>query len=110
MRAVLARAEQQRVPNVRLVQGGYHTRSLSLYTKLGFTVRETLATLAGEPLDLKSMAESSGRRPRPTLPHATPCACRCTGMPEAVNCANQSPKARRTLLKTTAGSQNTARE
>jgi predicted N-acetyltransferase YhbS len=53
MQAVLARAEQQGVPNVRLVQAGYHTRSLSLYAKLGFTVREPLATLTGERLDFK---------------------------------------------------------
>jgi ribosomal protein S18 acetylase RimI-like enzyme len=63
MRAVLARAEQQRVPNVRLVQAGYNTRSLSLYSKLGFTVRESLATLAGEPLHLKV----DGRVVRPAV-------------------------------------------
>lgn len=34
---------------VRLVQAAYHSRSLSLYAKLGFEVREPLACLAGEP-------------------------------------------------------------
>ena len=38
---------------VRLVQAGYHNRSLSLYTKLGFAAREPLATLSGGPLDEK---------------------------------------------------------
>jgi predicted N-acetyltransferase YhbS len=51
MGAVLDRADQQRAPGVRLVQAAYHGRSLSLYTKLGFVVREPLATLSGEPLD-----------------------------------------------------------
>src|SRR6185437_8897283 len=32
---------------VRLVQAGYHTRSLSLYAKLGFEVREHLSCLQG---------------------------------------------------------------
>ena len=48
---VLERADQQEVRGVRLVQAGYHTRSLSLYTKVGFVVREPLATISGEPPD-----------------------------------------------------------
>lgn len=47
MAAVLDRAAQQRSAGVRLVQGAYHTRSLGLYAKLGFDVRETLACLQG---------------------------------------------------------------
>lgn len=35
---------------VRLVQAAYHSRSLSLYTKLGFVVREPLVTLQGQAL------------------------------------------------------------
>ena len=50
MLAVLDRAKRLRVPGVRLVQVAYHSRSLSLYTKLGFGVRESLATLHGAPL------------------------------------------------------------
>jgi hypothetical protein len=38
----MARAAERRVPGVRLLQAGYHTRSLSLYTKLGFVTREPL--------------------------------------------------------------------
>ena len=33
-----------------LVQATFHNRSLSLYTKLGFEVRESLATIQGAPL------------------------------------------------------------
>jgi predicted N-acetyltransferase YhbS len=49
MEAVLERARQQGISAVRLVQAAYHARSLSLYTKLGFVVREPLAVLQGEP-------------------------------------------------------------
>lgn len=53
MEAVLERAEQRRCAGVRLVQAGYHMRSLSLYAKLGFVVRESLLTLQGPALDLQ---------------------------------------------------------
>jgi predicted N-acetyltransferase YhbS len=50
MGAVLDRAVERDAAGVRLVQGAYHTRSLALYTKLGFEVREPLACLQGPPL------------------------------------------------------------
>lgn len=53
MEAVITRAEQQGIGAVRLVQAAYHTRSLSLYTKLGFSPREPLVLLQGRPLGLK---------------------------------------------------------
>ncbi len=53
MQAVLDRATERGFPGVRLVQAAYHSRSLSLYTRLGFVVREPLATLQGNPLALK---------------------------------------------------------
>ena len=52
MEAMLERAAERQVPGVRLVQISYHNRSLSLYTKLGFDVRETFAAMHGEPLRL----------------------------------------------------------
>ena len=52
MGAVLERAAEKRFPGVRLVQAGYHMRSLSLYASLGFEVREPLACMIGEPLGL----------------------------------------------------------
>jgi L-amino acid N-acyltransferase YncA len=47
MQAVLTRAQQRNFAGVRLVQAAYHNRSLSLYTKLGFSVREPLACMQG---------------------------------------------------------------
>ena len=45
MEAAIARAAD--APGVRLVQTAYHYRSLALYTKLGFVVREPLSVLQG---------------------------------------------------------------
>jgi N-acetylglutamate synthase-like GNAT family acetyltransferase len=53
MNNVLARAREQRFSGVRLVQAAYHNRSLSLYAKLGFVVREPLATLQGPALGIE---------------------------------------------------------
>jgi GNAT superfamily N-acetyltransferase len=49
MEAVLDRARSQHFSSVRLVQAAYHSRSMSLYTKLGFVVREPLAVMQGLP-------------------------------------------------------------
>jgi GNAT superfamily N-acetyltransferase len=48
---VMARAVQKRFPGMRLVQAAFHNRSLSLYTKLGFDVREPLACIQGAALN-----------------------------------------------------------
>jgi hypothetical protein len=47
----LRRAQAEGFPAVRLVQAAYHSRSLALYTKLGFDAREELVTLQGAPSD-----------------------------------------------------------
>jgi predicted N-acetyltransferase YhbS len=47
MDAVHERAEQKNFVGVRLIQAGFHTRSLSLYAKLGYDVREHLACMQG---------------------------------------------------------------
>jgi GNAT superfamily N-acetyltransferase len=52
MRHMIDRAACGRAPGLRLVQSGYHARSLCLYTKLGFTVREPLINMQGSPLGL----------------------------------------------------------
>jgi GNAT superfamily N-acetyltransferase len=52
MEHVLARAQSRRHAGVRLVQAGYHGRSLALYAKLGFDVREPLACMQGAALGL----------------------------------------------------------
>jgi GNAT superfamily N-acetyltransferase len=53
MNAVLERSAQQRAPGMRLLQSAYHNRSMSLYAKLGFDVRESFAVMQGKPLGLK---------------------------------------------------------
>jgi predicted N-acetyltransferase YhbS len=53
MHDCMRRAAERQVPGVRLVQAGYHTRSLSLYTKLGFVTREPLAVMQGSPLGVQ---------------------------------------------------------
>jgi predicted N-acetyltransferase YhbS len=50
MVAVMERAAARDKPGVRLVQAAYNIRSLALYARLGFEVRETLACLQGPAL------------------------------------------------------------
>ena len=50
MDAVHERAAKRNFAGVRLIQAGFHTRSLSLYTKLGYDVREHLACMQGKAL------------------------------------------------------------
>jgi GNAT superfamily N-acetyltransferase len=47
MQAVMERARERGTPGVRLVQAGFHNRSLALYTSLGFDIREPLSCLQG---------------------------------------------------------------
>ena len=47
MQAVIDHAHQQNAAGIRLVQAAFHNRSLSLYTSLGFDVREPLTCLQG---------------------------------------------------------------
>jgi predicted N-acetyltransferase YhbS len=47
MQAVMDCAREQHPAGMRLVQAAYHNRSLSLYTTLGFDVREPLSCLQG---------------------------------------------------------------
>ncbi len=51
MRAVMERSERRGFAGIRLVQSGYHCRSLSLYSKLGFEVREHLSCMQGPPIN-----------------------------------------------------------
>ncbi|KFL37573.1 GNAT family N-acetyltransferase [Arenimonas donghaensis] len=53
MQNVLDRAQEKGFPGVRLCQATYHNRSLSLYSKLGFEVREPLSTMQGAPLNAR---------------------------------------------------------
>ena len=47
MQAVMDRARSNGAAGARLVQAAYHNRSLSLYTSLGFDIREPLSCMQG---------------------------------------------------------------
>jgi L-amino acid N-acyltransferase YncA len=61
MQAVLTRAAERKFAGVRLVQAAYHNRSLSLYAKLGFVVREPLSCMQGPAM--KKMLPGYSIRP-----------------------------------------------
>src|SRR5262252_1799179 len=52
MDAVHERAAEKDFAGVRLIQAGFHTRSLSLYAKLGYDVREHLACMQGKAVGI----------------------------------------------------------
>jgi predicted N-acetyltransferase YhbS len=47
MQAVMDRASEKNFAGVRLVQAAFHSRSMSLYAKLGFDIREPLVVMQG---------------------------------------------------------------
>lgn len=50
MQAVLDRASEKGFAGVRLLQAAFHNRSLSLYAKLGFDMREFMSVMQGPPI------------------------------------------------------------
>ena len=56
MDAVHERAAERNFAGVRLIQSGFHVRSLSLYAKLGYDVREHLACMKGNALGISVAA------------------------------------------------------
>jgi GNAT superfamily N-acetyltransferase len=50
MSNVMERSRSKNYPAIRLLQAAYHNRSLALYTRLGFDVREPISTLQGKPI------------------------------------------------------------
>jgi predicted N-acetyltransferase YhbS len=74
MQEVMQRATDKGAPGIRLLQAAYHNRSLSLYTTLGFQVRDLLACMQGTP----PPGEISGYRVRPATEADTEaCAAVC---------------------------------
>ena len=45
MEAIVDRAKERSLSGIRLTQASYHSRSLALYTKLGFSARESIAVM-----------------------------------------------------------------
>ena len=66
MQDALERAASRGVAGVRLVQAAYHTRSIALYAKLGFVVREPLALMQGARFRPRSPVARCGRHAPPT--------------------------------------------
>ena len=64
MQAVMTRAAERKFAGIRLVQAAYHNRSLSLYAKLGFVVREPLSCMQGPAIQ----KTPPGYRVRPAQP------------------------------------------
>jgi hypothetical protein len=64
MQAVMERARERRPAGMRLVQAAYHNRSLSLYTALGFDVREPLSCVQGWTVE-RSVAGCAVRPAQP---------------------------------------------
>src|SRR5262249_45822393 len=50
MQVVMERSAEHGFGGIRLVQAAYHRRSLALYLRMGFEVRELLACLQGAPI------------------------------------------------------------
>ncbi len=63
MQAVLDRTAERGAPGVRLLQAGYHRRSLSLYAKLGFVIREPLACMSGPAIPAPPGGEARAATP-----------------------------------------------
>jgi GNAT superfamily N-acetyltransferase len=68
MEAAVRRTAERGAPGLRLVQAAYHGRSLSLYTKLGFEVREPLVTLQGSSLGVTVPGRSVRKAVEADLP------------------------------------------
>jgi len=63
MQAVMDRANERGAAGIRLVQAAFHNRSLSLYTSLGFDIREPLSCVQGRTLE-RSVAGCAVRQAR----------------------------------------------
>jgi hypothetical protein len=50
MQAVMDRAAERRFAGIRLIQAAFHRRSMALYAKLGFEIREPLVVMQGPPI------------------------------------------------------------
>ena len=59
MEAALNTVNEMNAAGVRLVQATYNMRSMALYTKLGFQVRELLACFQGAPVKVSNAAHTT---------------------------------------------------
>ena len=104
MQDVIRRAEDRGAPGIRLLQAAYHGRSLSLYAKLGFQVRELLACMQGTPPNGESPGTGFGAPPPPMSRRAPVSAGASTAMTGPGRYATRSRKGLRSWWSTTGGS------
>jgi predicted N-acetyltransferase YhbS len=90
MLAAVEEAAARHIEQVRLVQSPSHLRSLALYSKLGFDVREPLLMMQAKYRQIRPMITSSARLNQPTFLLANSSAPRCMVLREARNCAAPS--------------------
>jgi GNAT superfamily N-acetyltransferase len=107
MDAVMARATERKFVGMRLVQVAYHNRSLSLYAKLGFVMREPLSCMQGPAIQRSFPGIEFDPRERKTSRPATTCACECTGTTAEANWKMRLGKAPPLWLKRTGASEPT---
>jgi predicted N-acetyltransferase YhbS len=55
IQAIVNRSKKRSLSGIRLTQASYHNRSLSLYAKLGFTIRESICVMSGAPLKQRAI-------------------------------------------------------
>ena len=97
MDAVHDRAAANNFAGVRLIQAGFHTRSLALYAKLGYDVREHLACMQGNALNIAIEGHVVRPAAERTSTPAIACVGRCTGTTATESCATRSREAPRRL-------------
>ena len=76
MMAVMDRAAERQFAGVRLVQAAFHSRSMALYAKLGFDIREPLVVMQGPAIRRSTQRICSASRCcramcRPATPSAS---------------------------------------
>jgi GNAT superfamily N-acetyltransferase len=104
MDAVLDRARERNFAGVRLVQAAFHNRSLSLYTTLGFDVREPLAVMQGAAIKKTYDGTKCASPGHPTSTPAIWSRLPFTAIIAAENSPMPSGKAPRLLSNATAAS------
>lgn len=107
MQGVMERAHERRFAGIRLLQAAYHNRSLSLYARLGFEVRDVLACMQGPPIGAEIPAIGSVRPPRPIWRHAIASVGASTATIAPARCAIRSIREVPSSSSTEAGSADT---
>ena len=99
MEAMLERVAERGCPGVRLIQATYHCRSLSLYTKLGFEVRELLVVVQGPPLGLSLPGYAVRRATKGDIPECNALCVRVHGHDRSVELVEAIDRGRATVVE-----------